>query len=76
MTAMELVRPGTLEPDSESTRRIVAACHRAGVVVLSCGSYGNVIRPPHPLVIEDALLDDGLDVLADAATEVLTAALP
>ena len=75
MMAMELVRPGTLEPDPEATRRIVAACHRAGVVVLSCGSYGNVIRLLPPLVIEDALLDDGLDVLAGAATEVLTAAL-
>ena len=74
MQAMELVRPGTLEPDPEATRRIVAACHRAGVVVLSCGSYGNVIRLLPPLVIEDALLDDGLDVLAAAATEVLTAA--
>ncbi len=76
MMAMELVRPGTLEPDPEATRRIVAACHRAGVVVLSCGSYGNVIRLLPPLVIEDALLDDGLDVLAGATTEVLTAALP
>jgi 4-aminobutyrate aminotransferase/(S)-3-amino-2-methylpropionate transaminase len=44
-------------------------------VVLSCGSYGNVIRLLPPLVIDDALLDDGLDVLADAASEVLTAAL-
>ena len=53
-----------LEPDAEATRRIVAACHRAGVVVLSCGSYGNVIRLLPPLVIDDALLADGLDVLA------------
>jgi len=71
MMAMELVRPGTVEPDPESTRRIVSACHRAGVVVLSCGSYGNVIRLLPPLVIDEALLADGLDVLSSAVTEVL-----
>ncbi len=71
MMAMELVRPGTLEPDADATRRIVRACHRAGVVVLSCGSYGNVIRLLPPLVIEEELLADGLAVLAGAVTEVL-----
>ncbi len=72
MMAMELVRPGTLEPDAEATRRIVQACHRQGVVVLSCGSYGNVIRLLPPLVIEGSLLADGLDVLAAAVTDVLS----
>ena len=71
MMATELVRPGTLEPDAEATRRIVHACHQAGVVVLSCGSYGNVIRLLPPLVIDEALLADGLDVLAGAVHEVL-----
>ena len=71
MMAMELVRPGTLEPDTDATRRIVRACHQAGVVVLSCGSYGNVIRLLPPLVIDEELLADGLAVLADAVTEVL-----
>jgi 4-aminobutyrate aminotransferase/(S)-3-amino-2-methylpropionate transaminase len=74
MMAMELVRPGTLEPDAGSTGRIVAACHRSGVVVLSCGSYGNVIRLLPPLVIEEALLADGLDVLSGAVTDVLSGA--
>ncbi len=66
MMAMELVRPGTTEPDPDAARRIVAACHRAGVITLSCGSYGNVLRLLPPLVIEPELLDDGLGVLADA----------
>jgi 4-aminobutyrate aminotransferase/(S)-3-amino-2-methylpropionate transaminase len=74
MMAMELVRPGTLEPDAEAARRIAQACHRAGVVVLTCGSYGNVIRLLPPLIIEDALLADGLDVLCGAVDEVLSAA--
>jgi len=71
MMAMELVRPGTTEPDPDAARRIVAACHRAGVITLSCGSYGNVLRLLPPLVIEPELLDDGLGVLADAITAEL-----
>ena len=74
MMAMELVRPGSLEPDGEATKRIVAACHRAGVVVLSCGSYGNVIRLLPPLVIDDGLLAEALDVLSAAVHEVLVGA--
>jgi 4-aminobutyrate aminotransferase/(S)-3-amino-2-methylpropionate transaminase len=70
MMAMELVRPGTLEPDADAAHRIVRACHQAGVVVLSCGSYGNVIRLLPPLVIDEELLADGLAVLAGAVTEV------
>jgi 4-aminobutyrate aminotransferase / (S)-3-amino-2-methylpropionate transaminase / 5-aminovalerate transaminase len=66
MMAMELVRPGTDEPDPDSAKRIVAACHRAGVITLSCGSYGNVVRLLPPLVIEPELLDDGLGVLTSA----------
>ncbi len=71
MMAMEFVRPGTLEPDADAARRIAQVCHRAGVVVLTCGSFGNVIRLLPPLVIDDALLADGLDVLAGAVDEVL-----
>jgi 4-aminobutyrate aminotransferase/(S)-3-amino-2-methylpropionate transaminase len=66
MMAMELVKPGTMDPDADAAKRIVAACHKAGVVTLSCGSYGNVLRLLPPLVIEPELLDDGLGVLADA----------
>ncbi len=73
MMAMEIVRPGTLEPDPDATRRIAQTCHREGVVVLTCGSYGNVIRLLPPLTIDDGLLTDGLDVLAGATAEVLSA---
>ena len=71
MMAMEIVRPGTSEPDPDATRRIAHACHQDGVVVLTCGSYGNVIRLLPPLVIEEALLADGLGVLARAVGQVL-----
>jgi 4-aminobutyrate aminotransferase/(S)-3-amino-2-methylpropionate transaminase len=71
MMAMELVRPGTDVPDPDAAKRIVAACHRAGVITLSCGSYGNVVRLLPPLIIEAELLDDGLSVLAAAVNAEL-----
>ena len=66
MVAVELVRPGTREPDAAEAARVSAACHRAGVVTLTCGTDGNVLRLLPPLVIDDALLNEALDVLADA----------
>jgi 4-aminobutyrate aminotransferase/(S)-3-amino-2-methylpropionate transaminase len=72
MMAMEIVHPETSAPDPDSARRIADVCHRAGVIVLTCGSYGNVIRLLPPLVIEDALLADGLAVLIGAVQQVLS----
>ncbi|WP_442916433.1 4-aminobutyrate--2-oxoglutarate transaminase [Lentzea sp. DG1S-22] len=46
--------------------RVAKACHERGVVVLTCGTYGNVIRLLPPLVIPDDLLAEGLDVLEGA----------
>lgn len=66
MLAIELVHPGTLEPAHEVAKAVAAACHAAGVIILVCGTYGNVIRLLPPLVIEQDLLQDALDVLAEA----------
>ena len=66
MIAIELVDAETGEPDAGLTGRIAAACHAEGVVVLTCGTYGNVIRFLPPLAISDNLLIDGLNVLAHA----------
>jgi 4-aminobutyrate aminotransferase / (S)-3-amino-2-methylpropionate transaminase / 5-aminovalerate transaminase len=66
MLAVELVRPGTTEPDAELAGRIARACHTQGVVVLTAGTYGNVLRFLPPLVIGQDLLVEALDVL-DAA---------
>lgn len=64
MIAVELVRPGTAEPDPAVTAALATACHQAGVIVLTCGTFGNVIRLLPPLTISDELLMEGLDVLA------------
>ena len=66
MIAIEIVKPGTTEPDPEVTTKIVKACHAEGVLVLTAGTYGNVLRFLPPLVISDELLNEGLDVLEKA----------
>ncbi|MGV0627521.1 4-aminobutyrate--2-oxoglutarate transaminase [Mycolicibacter minnesotensis] len=65
MIAVELVHPETAEPDPALTKALAAACHRAGVIVLTCGTFGNVVRLLPPLTISDELLTEGLEVLAD-----------
>ncbi|MDQ1495669.1 MAG: 4-aminobutyrate aminotransferase / (S)-3-amino-2-methylpropionate transaminase / 5-aminovalerate [Actinomycetota bacterium] len=66
MLAVEIVKPGTTDPDAATTSAIAKACHAAGVVVLTAGTYGNVLRFLPPLVIPDHLLREGLDVLEEA----------
>jgi 4-aminobutyrate aminotransferase/(S)-3-amino-2-methylpropionate transaminase len=66
MMAIELVVPGGTEPDSALAARVAAACHAEGVVVLTCGTYGNVLRFLPPLVMPEHLLVEGLDVLEKA----------
>ncbi|XVS62377.1 4-aminobutyrate--2-oxoglutarate transaminase [Actinosynnema sp. CA-299493] len=51
---------------AEEAARVAARCHAAGVIVLTCGTRGNVIRLLPPLVIPDELLAEGLDVLEGA----------
>jgi 4-aminobutyrate aminotransferase/(S)-3-amino-2-methylpropionate transaminase len=66
MIAVELVVPGTLEPDAALAGAVNAACHAAGVVTLTCGTYGNVLRFLPPLVMPEPLLDEALDVIEQA----------
>ena len=66
MIAAEFVVPGTGDPDGTLTGAIAKACIAEGVIVLTCGTYGNVIRFLPPLSISDELLHEGLDVLAAA----------
>jgi 4-aminobutyrate aminotransferase/(S)-3-amino-2-methylpropionate transaminase len=66
MVAVEFVRPGTLEPDPAEAARVSTLCHQSGVITLTCGTFGNVLRLLPPLVIGDDLLAEGLDVLGSA----------
>lgn len=69
MVAVELVRPGGTEPDPLLTQAVATAAHRQGVIVLTCGTYGNVLRLLPPLAITDELLTEALDVLAAVLAE-------
>ncbi len=66
MLALELVEPGGTRPSAEAAKRVAAACHAEGVLVLVCGTFGNVIRLLPPLVIDEELLDDAVTVLEKA----------
>ncbi|MBA0051847.1 4-aminobutyrate--2-oxoglutarate transaminase [Streptomyces sp. AJS327] len=80
MLAIELVKPGTSatgsgsarpggpvpQPDPEATAALAHACHQQGLLVLTTGTYGNVMRFLPPLVISEELLNEGLDVLESA----------
>lgn len=66
MMAVELVRPGTTEPDAALTQRVAAAARAAGVITLTCGTYGNVLRLLPPLTIGEDLLREGLSVIVDS----------
>ncbi|MFE3254302.1 4-aminobutyrate--2-oxoglutarate transaminase [Nocardia sp. NPDC059091] len=70
MLAIELVRPGTDTPDPDLTKAIAAEALSRGVVLLTCGTYGNVIRLLPPLVIGDDLLADGLWVLSETVRDL------
>jgi 4-aminobutyrate aminotransferase/(S)-3-amino-2-methylpropionate transaminase len=63
MIAIELVKSGTADPDAELTEKLSTAVHAAGVIVLTCGMFGNIIRLLPPLTISDELLTEGLDIL-------------
>jgi 4-aminobutyrate aminotransferase/(S)-3-amino-2-methylpropionate transaminase len=71
MQAVELVQPGTTVADPVAAAALAAACHAQGVVVLTCGTWGNVVRLLPPLIIDDALLGEGLDVVAASAAAIL-----
>ncbi|GBQ01444.1 4-aminobutyrate--2-oxoglutarate transaminase [Streptomyces spongiicola] len=71
MIAIELVKDrATKEPDAGAAGALARACHAEGVLVLTCGTYGNVLRFLPPLVIGEDLLNEGLDVIETALAAV------
>jgi 4-aminobutyrate aminotransferase/(S)-3-amino-2-methylpropionate transaminase len=69
MVGIELVGPDGTTPDKAATARVAAACHAQGLLVLTAGTYGNVLRLLPPLVIPDDLLDEGLGILEAALAD-------
>jgi 4-aminobutyrate aminotransferase/(S)-3-amino-2-methylpropionate transaminase len=71
MLAMELVRDREKKtPAADETKRLVKLCYEKGLVLVSCGSHGNVVRTLMPLVITDEQLDRGFQILDSALQEI------
>jgi len=66
MLAMELVKNRqTKEPATDEAKALVKFCHEKGLIILACGTFGNVIRTLMPLVITDEQFDRGLAILEE-----------
>lgn len=71
MLALELVKDReTREPATEEAKKLTQLCYDKGLVLLSCGNFGNVIRTLMPFVITDEQLDRGLSILEDSLREL------
>ena len=67
MVAFELCKGGDLNmPDADLTKRLVTEAMKLGLVILSCGTYGNVIRILVPLTASHEIVDEGLDIMETA----------
>ncbi|HVM94706.1 MAG TPA: 4-aminobutyrate--2-oxoglutarate transaminase [Terriglobales bacterium] len=72
MQALELVRSKvTREPADEETKQVAQYCYEHGLVLITAGSYGNVIRLLMPLVVTDAQMDEAMDVLEAGLASVV-----
>ena len=71
MVACEFIDPKTGAPDADLTKRVQAAALKRGLLLLTCGVYGNVIRFLFPLTIEDTVFAEAMDVLDAALAETL-----
>jgi 4-aminobutyrate aminotransferase len=65
MIACEFVQPETRAPDADSTKQVQQAALKKGLLLLTCGVYGNVIRFLFPLTIQDAVFDEAMVILDD-----------
>lgn len=70
MMAIELVHAGTKDPNPEAMAKIIKYCQSKGVLILTAGTYGNVIRFLPPVVITDELLKDALAILAEGFASI------
>ena len=71
MVAIELCKGGDInQPDADLTKRLVAEATKRGLILLSCGTYGNVIRILVPLTASDEIVDEGLAIIDAALTAV------
>jgi 4-aminobutyrate aminotransferase len=68
MVAVEFVNPVTGAPDAEKTKEVQMAALKKGLLMLTCGVYGNVVRFLFPLTIEDVVFDEAMGILDTVLT--------
>ncbi|MQQ99932.1 4-aminobutyrate--2-oxoglutarate transaminase [Glaciimonas soli] len=66
MVAAEFMKPGSKTPDAEFTKKVQSEALKLGLLLLTCGVHGNVIRFLYPLTISDAVMDEALSILSAA----------
>jgi 4-aminobutyrate aminotransferase/(S)-3-amino-2-methylpropionate transaminase len=72
MVAFELVKDrATNEPDPDLTKKVTTAAQENGLILLSCGVYGNVLRILVPLTASDQIIDEGLDIIEKSIDQSL-----
>ena len=75
MCAIELVKnPETREPGASETKKLAQYCYEHGLITITAGTYGNVMRILVPLIVSDAQFSEGLDVLEAGLAHVCSAA--
>jgi 4-aminobutyrate aminotransferase/(S)-3-amino-2-methylpropionate transaminase len=70
MLGLELIKGGAGEPAADEAKQLAAYCLKNGLLILVCGSYGNVIRILTPFVITDEQLERGLSIMEDGLKEI------
>ena len=71
MVAFDLVKSrGTQDPDPERTKKLTAEALKRGLILLTCGLYGNGVRVLVPITVEDKVLDEGLSILEESLKAV------
>lgn len=65
MLGLELVKGDNREPAADEAKQLVNFCYEKGLVILACGSYGNIIRILAPFVITDEQLEQGLAIMEE-----------
>ena len=69
MVAIELCKGGDLnQPDADMAKRLAAEATRRGLILLTCGTYGNIVRILVPLTASDSIVDEGLAIIDAALT--------
>lgn len=69
MNAVEFIDPATKMPSPDFTQKVRVAALKRGLLLLSCGTYANVIRFLFPLTIQDSVFDEGMKILEEVLIE-------